>query len=91
MGGTTDSRMAFAGRILPFADFHMSAGALLPLFAKPVIEAVACIIKKWELQHPEMGLTRLPPRLEAGFSAQVIRAAMRAGALDNISYSDIIE
>ena len=41
-------------------------------FEKPVSGAVAPIIEKWRLQHPEMGLTKLSPGLVAGFSAQVI-------------------
>ncbi|MDR3567305.1 MAG: hypothetical protein P4L43_04680 [Syntrophobacteraceae bacterium] len=89
LGDSAVLDMAFAGRILPFADFHMSAGAFLPLFELPVIEVVAPIMEKWRLSHPNMHSTWLSPGLEVSFSAQIIRAALRAGALDSANYSDI--
>lgn len=91
LGGSAVSDMALAGRILPFANFHMSTGALLPLIEPPVIEAVAPIMEKWSLHHPDMDRARLSPGLEAGFSAQIIRAALRAGALESAGYSDVPE
>ncbi len=91
LGDTAVSETVLVGRILPLADFHMSAGTLLPLVEEPVVGAVYPILEKWRLQHPEMGLTRLSPGLEAAFSAQIIRAALKAGVLDNVRYSEVLE
>jgi hypothetical protein len=91
LSDTAVSDMPFAGGILPFADFHISAGALLPLFEKPVIEAVAPIMEKWRLHHPDMDRGKLSPGLEGSFSAQLIRAALRTGALENARYTGITE
>ena len=91
LGDTGVVKMALAGRILPLADFHMSTGALLPLWAELVLEAVGPIMDKWLLQHPDMGRTKLSPALDANFSAQLIRAALRAGAIGAINYLDVKE
>lgn len=91
LGDSAIVEMPFAGRILRFAGFHMSAGALLPLYEEPVSEAVAPVMDKWLLHHPDMGRTKLSPALEANFSAQFIRAALRAGALGTVNYADINE
>lgn len=81
--------MVFAGRILPFRDFHMSAGAFLPLYDEPVSNAVMPVVDRWLQDHPEWGRTKLSPGLEANVSAQIIRAALKAGAMDAVEYSDI--
>ncbi|MFZ2447575.1 MAG: hypothetical protein WAW37_14565 [Syntrophobacteraceae bacterium] len=89
LGDTAVSGMSMAGRVLPFPDFHMSAGALLPLYEESVSKAVFPILEKWLLHHPDIGSTKLSPGLSATFSAEVIRAALRAGALESAKYSDI--
>ncbi|MGA2403280.1 MAG: hypothetical protein ABSG91_16490 [Syntrophobacteraceae bacterium] len=89
LGDTAVSGMSMAGRVLPFPDFHMSAGALLPLYEETVIKAVSPILEKWLLHHPDMGRTKLSPGLSSAFSAQVVRAALRAGALKSVKYSDV--
>jgi hypothetical protein len=91
LGDTGHVDMAMAGRILPFDGFHMSTGALLPLWEEPVVEAVAPVMDNWLLHHPDMGRTRLSPALEANFSAQLIRAALRGGALESANYLDVKE
>lgn len=89
LGDSGVSDLALAGRVLPFSGYHMTAGAFLPLFEPPVIEAVAPIMERWRLDHPDMDKTWLSPGLEASFSAQIIRAALRTGALGNVNYSDV--
>ena len=91
LGDTGVEKMVVAGRLLPLADFHMSTGALVPFWHEPVLEAVGPIMDKWLLHHPDMGRTKLSPALEANFSAQLIRAALRAGAIRAISYLDVKE
>jgi len=88
LGDTAVTGMSMAGRVLPFPDFHMSAGAFLPLYEEPVSKAVFPILEKWVLHHPDMGRTKLSPGLSASFSAEVIRASLRAGALKSVKYSD---
>lgn len=91
LGDTGHVEMIMAGRILPFDGFHMSTGALLPLWEESVVEAVAPIMDKWLQQHPDMAHARLSPALEANFSAQLIRAALRAGAIERVNYLDVEE
>lgn len=88
LGDSAVTGMSMAGRVLPFRDFHMTAGAFLPLYEEPVNKAVIPILEKWLLHHPDMGRTKLSPGLAAIFSAEVIRAALRAGALKSVKYSD---
>lgn len=90
-GETAVPNMLLAGRILSFQDFHMSAGAFLPLSDKPVMDAVMPIVDKWLLDHPEWGRTKPSPGLEANVSAQIIRAALRAGAMDSVEYQEMTE
>ena len=89
LGNSAVPDMAFAGRILPYPDYYISAGAMLPLFEEPVVDAVSPIMEKWLSHYPDMDKTWLSPRLEANFSAQIIRAALRAGAIGNARYADI--
>lgn len=89
LSDTAVSGMSMAGRVLPFPNFYMSAGALLPLYEEPVNKAVLPILEKWLLHYPDMGRTKLSPRLSASFSAEVIRVALRAGALKSVEYADI--
>jgi hypothetical protein len=88
LGDTGVPGMSMAGRVLPFQDFLMSAGALLPIYEESVNKAVFPIMEKWLLHHPDMGRTKLSPGLSATFSAEVIRAALRAGALKSVRYQE---
>jgi hypothetical protein len=81
--------MVFAGRVLPLADFHMTSGAFILLRRALVEKTVMPILKKFlPLKKPE-GDFRFSPSQEASLSTQIIRAALRAGALDNMRYRDI--
>lgn len=79
LSDTAVSGMSMAGRVLPFPNFYMSAGAMLPLYEEPVNKTVLPILEKWLLHHPDMGRTKLSPGLSASFSAEVIRVALKAG------------
>jgi hypothetical protein len=91
LGDTAVPDMPLAGRVLPFDDFYISSGALLPLHEEPVSEAVIPIMERWLLNRLDMTHSKLSPGLEASFSAQLIRAALRGGALETVRYSDMRE
>jgi hypothetical protein len=88
MGQSAVPGLMFAGRVLPLADFHMSSGAVIPLQGEGVRQEVMLILKKF-LQHKKEGDVLFSPGQEAAFSAQIIRALLRAGALDTLMYRDI--
>jgi len=83
LGNQAMSKLLLAGRILPLMDFNMSSGAIIPLLNKGLIEEIFGIIEKF-LEHKknQTGNAIFSPTHEAAFSAQVIRAALRDGALD---------
>ncbi|MDD5033582.1 MAG: hypothetical protein PHE55_02390 [Methylococcaceae bacterium] len=75
------------GRILPFADFHMSSGTMIPMTEAVYAEKIKPIIYKF-LQHNTTD-DRLSPSQAASFAAQIIRVSLQAGGEDNSFYTDI--
>lgn len=80
--------MVFVEKILFFQVCHMSAGTSLPSYDEPARNAVMPIAGRRLQEHPEWGRTRLSPSLAADVSAQMIRAALKSGAMDSVEYSD---
>ena len=82
LGNQAMPKLLLAGRILQLTDFYMSTGAMLPLFTRGLIEEVFSIIEKF-LEHKknQTGNAFFSPTHEAAFSAQIIRAALRDGAI----------
>lgn len=80
---------AFAGRVLPLGEHYMTSGAFIPLnpevFRQAVIPTMEIFLSKI---NREAESPLLPPD-EARFSAQIIRAALREGLLDRMTYADI--
>ncbi|HIE00433.1 MAG TPA: hypothetical protein EYP59_09110 [Thiotrichaceae bacterium] len=74
--------MLFAGRVLPFADFYMSSGAIIPLQDKGLIEEIMLIVKKFMKHKKQEGNLLFSPAHEAAFSAQIIRAVLRTWAFE---------
>jgi hypothetical protein len=78
-----------AGRILPFADFNMSSGTLIPLPAAVFEEKITPIARKF-LKASEPGHRPvLSSGQEAAFTAEIIRVSLHAGGEDNVFYTDI--
>jgi hypothetical protein len=73
--------MLFTGRILPFGEYYMTSGAILPLQDKGLIDEVMLIVKKFMTHKKQEG--HFSPTHEAAFSAQIIRAVLRAWAFEN--------
>lgn len=89
MGETMRPGQFIAGHMLPFPEFRMFSGAAIPLAEAVFEERVAPIASKF-MANAKRGSDRLfSPSQEAAFSAQVIRAALQAGAMDRMSYSDV--
>jgi len=74
--------MLFAGRILPFADYYMTSGAIIPLHDKGLIDEIMLIVKKFMTHKKQEGNLLFSSAHEAAFSAQIIRAVLRAWAFD---------
>jgi hypothetical protein len=76
------SGIAFAGRVMPFAEWHMTTGALLPI---PSHSGEA--VRRAALKYlPRLHDGRLPPGPEAALAAEVTRILHRAGAATHIRY-----
>jgi hypothetical protein len=77
------------GRILPFADFHMSSGTLIPVPDAAFEDRITPIIQKFVRDKTPDSGPLFSPAQDASFTAQVIRAALHAGGEDNSFYTDI--
>lgn len=86
IGSSAVRGMFFAGRLLPLGECYMTSGAFVPLppqlFERIVIPALE---KFCGDAHAEESVV-LSPAQEAAFSGQIIRAALKAGALERIGY-----
>ncbi|MBM4328140.1 MAG: hypothetical protein FJ118_13370 [Deltaproteobacteria bacterium] len=79
----------FAGRVLPMPAFWMTSGTFIPL-GPDVLE--------WEVTPTLEKLVRIVPEnekalvlsasQEASFSARIIRAALREGAMEHVQYQN---
>jgi len=81
--------LVVTGRILPFADFHMSSGTLIPLPEAVYQEKITPIIRKFFKTDGTGTKAKLSVGLEASFTAELIRVSLQAGGADNIFYTDI--
>ncbi len=85
--GTTARRgMIFGGRVLPLGDFYMTSGAFVPLWPDIVERIVIPALEKFCPDAHAEDLVELSHSQEAAFSGQVIRAALKAGALKRMAY-----
>ncbi len=81
--------LVVTGRVLPFGDYHMSSGTLIPLPESVYEEKIIPIIQKF-IKTDESGTkAKLSAGLEASFTAELIRVSLQAGGADNIFYTDI--
>lgn len=79
--------MIFAGRIMNVGDFYMTTGSFISLNGEILEKNIMPIIRKF-FKAKNIG-TILPPARESKFSAEIIRASLKAGALDFMKYDDI--
>ncbi|MHC1743330.1 MAG: hypothetical protein AB9873_09905 [Syntrophobacteraceae bacterium] len=84
MGNSGVRDLPLAGRIIPIGDLYMSTGVLLPILGK-LLDAMDPILERLEQSNPHGGTLLSTPGKEAAFAAQVIRAAVRTGALNNVA------
>jgi hypothetical protein len=78
--------MALTGRVLPWKDYYITSGAIMPL-PKPVIDTTVMplVQKLLQRRNTTEGMI-LTPGEESIVSAQIIRAALRANALKGVEY-----
>jgi hypothetical protein len=89
LGDSAVPGVSLAGRVLPFPNFCMFTGVALPVYDEPVNRAVLPVLEKWLINHPDVGRAKFSAGLSASFSAEVIRVALRAGALKSVKHADI--
>jgi hypothetical protein len=83
LGQTAPPGQFIAGHMLPMAEFRMFSGAAIPLSESLFENIVAPILRKFLKHAKDEASGRLfSPSQEAAFAAQVIRAALQAGALE---------
>jgi hypothetical protein len=78
-----------AGRVLPFADFNMSSGTLIPLPATVFEEKITPIARKFLKTYEPGHRPVLSSGQEASFTAEIIRVSLHVGGEDNVFYTDI--
>jgi hypothetical protein len=81
--------LTIAGRIVPFADFHISSGTLIPLPDGVYEEKITPIIKKFFKTDDTSQMAALSAGQEASFTAKIIRVSLHAGGEDNVFYTDM--
>ena len=81
--------LTIAGRIEPFAEFHMSSGTLIPLPDGVYEEKITPIIKKFFKTDDPSQMAVLSAGQEASFTAEIIRISLHAGGEDNVFYTDM--
>jgi hypothetical protein len=86
IGSTAVRGMFFAGRLLPLGEFYITSGAFVPLPPQLVERIVIPALEKFCGDARAEEAVVLSPVQEAAFSGQIIRAALKAGALDRIGY-----
>jgi hypothetical protein len=78
-----------AGHMLPFPEFRMFSGAAIPLSEAVFEDRLEPILFKF-MRNAKPDSDRLfSQSQEAALSAQVIRAALQAGAMDRMAYTDM--
>jgi hypothetical protein len=86
LGNSAAKGMLLAGRIMPIGELYMSTGALIPLQGELVDTLQSIMERLFRSREPGRKLLATPGQ-EAAFAAQVIRAAIKGGALEYVGYS----
>ncbi len=81
--------LTITGKLLPFADFHMSSGTLIPLPDGVYEEKITPIINKFFKTNDPSNMTALSAGQEASFTAEIIRVSLHFGGEDNVFYTDM--
>ena len=76
------------GRLLPFPDFNMSSGSLIPLPDTVFEGTIIPIVQKFFKTYEPGNMPTLSPGQEASFTAEMIRVSLHAGGEDNVFYTD---
>lgn len=81
--------LVLAGRVLPFADFNMSSGTLIPLPESVYTDKIVPILRKY-IKPDEVGNKPvLSTGQQAALTAEIIRVSLHAGGADNVFYTDM--
>lgn len=86
---TGEAGTVLAGRVLPFQDFSMSSGTLIPLTEAVYEEKLKPVVRKFAKSGEPAGRPQMSDSQEAAFTAETIRVALHAGGEDNVFYTDI--
>jgi hypothetical protein len=89
LSDTGEPGIILAGRILPFGDFAMSSGTMIPVSEAVYQQHITPVLDKFLNDKARDTHPLLPSAQEAAFVAQIIRAALREGGEDNTFYTDI--
>jgi len=87
IAGSAREDMIFAGRVMNIGDFYMTTGSFIALNIEILEGSIMPIVKKF-FKDKNPG-TILPPLRESKFSAEIIRASLKAGALDYMKYDNV--
>ena len=72
-----------AGNIIPIGNFYRTSGAMLPISPSLFEDEISLIVEKFFTKNET-----LSPSQKDLFASQVIRAALRANATENIDYNE---
>ncbi|MGZ8218052.1 hypothetical protein [Methylomagnum sp.] len=89
LSDTGNPGIILAGRILPFADFAMSSGTMIPVPEFVYEEKITSVMQKFPSDKERSAHPLFSAAQEAAFVAQIIRAVLREGGEDNVFYTDI--
>ncbi|MFH1114460.1 MAG: hypothetical protein V1792_11110 [Pseudomonadota bacterium] len=79
----------FAGRVLPICGYYMTSGAFIPLGRELLGQTVIPMVERFSSRINREADTVFSPPDEARFSMEIIRAALRKGMLERMTYADI--
>lgn len=80
--------MILLGRLLPVESFYMSTGTLIPLAEPAYLSAIQPILNKFLGEDPKSAMTQMSATQESAYVGQLIRAALQAGGIENVFYTD---
>ena len=81
--------LVLAGRVLPFADFNMSSGTLIPLPESVYTDKIVPIFRKYSKTDKLGNKPLLSTGQQAALTAEIIRVSLHAGGEDNVFYTDM--
>ena len=88
LGNSAVLDLPLAGRIMPLGNLYMSTGVLVPILGK-LLDLMEPILDRLFESGTQEGKLLATPGKEAAFAAQVIRAAIKAGGMDNVQSPEI--